>query len=144
MQTITNTIDILASTDDVWAVLADLPATRQWLPGVVSARVDGTLRVCQMANGQEVHERIIDVSPAQRSLRFEHVQVPLPVSHSSGTFTVTAGATAGSATVNLHSTFEHLDPAGADELTDIVRGAYQQSLESLRRFIEDDVTWDAP
>ncbi|MEV0286942.1 SRPBCC family protein [Kribbella sp. NPDC050820] len=143
MPTITNTIDISAGPDDVWAVLADLPTTRQWLPRVVSARVDGDLRVCQMADGQEVHERISELSPAHHSLRFEHVQVPLPVRHSRGTFTVTQGATADSATVTLHSTFEQLDSADADRLSDMIRGAYQQSLESLRRFIEDNLTWDA-
>jgi len=143
MPTITNTIDIKSGPDDVWAALADMPATRQWLPGVVSTRMDGTLRICQMADGQEVHEQISDVSPEQRRFRFEHVRVPLPVKRSGGTFTVTAGPTADTATVTLHTTFEPLDPTSADQLTAMIHGAFQQSLESLRRFIEDKVTWDA-
>jgi hypothetical protein len=32
-------------------VLADMPATRQWLPGVVAARMDGDVRICEMADG---------------------------------------------------------------------------------------------
>lgn len=147
MPTITNTIDINAGTEDVWAVLADLTATRSWLPGVVAARMDGDLRVCTMADGQEVHERIIDLTPEDRSLRFEHVRVPLPVRHSAGTFTVTPGPSTNTgtdtATVTLRTTFEPLDPAGADELTTMMHGAFQQSLESLRRFLEGKTTWDA-
>jgi len=94
MPTINNTIDIKATPDEVWAVLADMPATRQWLPGVVAARMDGNVRICEMADGQQVHEKISDVSAEQRSFRFEHVRVPLPVQRSSGTFTVTASGSA--------------------------------------------------
>jgi len=140
---ITNAIDIKAGADDVWAVLADLVATRSWLPGVVATRMDGDLRVCTMAVGTEIHERISGLSPENRSLRFEHVRVPLPVRHSAGTFTVTDGPGPDTATVTLRTTVEPLDPAGADELTAMIRGAFQQSLESLRRFVENKTTWDA-
>lgn len=143
MPTITNTIDINADPDEVWAVLADMPATRQWLPGVVSARMDGTLRVCTMSDGQEVHEQISDLSPQRRSYRFTHVRVPLPVQHSAGTFTVTAGSSPDTATVTLQTTFEPLDPTGVDELSRMIHGAFAQSLQSLRRFIEDKAAWDA-
>lgn len=143
MPVITNTVDINADPDDVWAVLADMPATRQWLPGVVSARMDGTVRVCTMADGQEIHEQISNISPQQRSYRFDHVRVPLPVRSSGGTFTVSPDATPGAATVTLQTTFEPLDPAAADEVTTMIHGAFQQSLESLRRYVEEQVAWDA-
>jgi uncharacterized protein YndB with AHSA1/START domain len=140
---ITNTIDVNTSPDDVWAVLADLPATRHWLPGVVAVHVDGDVRVCRMADGQEVHEKISDVSPDRRSYRFEHLRVPLPVRQSGGSFTVTAGTDPHTATVTLATAFEPLEPAGADQLTEMIHGAFQQSLESLRRFVENKLPWDA-
>ena len=143
MPTITNTVDIHAGPDDVWAVLADMPATRQWLPGVVAARMDGTLRVCTMADGQEIHEQISDISPERRSYAFSHLRVPLPVRNSGGTFMVTPGATADTATVTLRTTFEPFDPTGVEELTGMIQGAFQQSLESLRRYVEEKVAWDA-
>ncbi len=141
--TITNTVDINAGPDDVWAVLADMPATRQWLPGVVAARMDGTVRICTMADGQEICEQISDISAERRSYRFSHLQVPLPVRHSGGTFAVTPGAAAGTATVTLQTTFEPLDPAGADDLTSMIHGAFQQSLDSLRHYVEEKAAWDA-
>jgi hypothetical protein len=141
--TVTNTVEINAGQDEVWAVLADLPATRMWLPGVVSTRMDGDLRVCATGDGQEIHERISNLSPEDRSYRFHHVRVPLPVRDSGGVFTVTAGMAPGTAVVTLQTTFEPLDPAGADEVTNMIRGAFGQSLESLRRYVEDKVAWDA-
>jgi uncharacterized protein YndB with AHSA1/START domain len=143
MRSITNTIDIKASPDDVWTVLADMPATRSWLPGVVAARLDGDVRICQMADGQEIHERISDISANRRTYRFEHLRVPLPVQRSGGTFTVTAGPGPDTAIVTLTTTFEPLDPTGADELSDMIHGAFQRSLESLRRYLEDKLPWDA-
>jgi hypothetical protein len=141
--TVTNTVEINAGQDEVWAVLADLPATSRCLPGVVSAGMDGDLRVCAMVYGQEIHERISDLSPEDRSYRFQHVRVPLPVRDSGGVFTVTAGTAPGTAVVTLQTIFEPLDPAGADEVTGMIRGAFGQSLESLRRYVEDKATWDA-
>ena len=143
MPSITNTIDIKADPDDVWAVLADLPCSRHWLPGVTASQMDGDVRVCRMADGQEVHERISDISTDRRSYRFEHLRVPLPVRNSGGTFTVTAGPDPDTATVTLTTAFEPLDPTGADQLTEMIHGAFQQSLNSLRRYIEDKLPWDA-
>ena len=141
MPRITNTVDIKANPDEVWAVLADMPATRQWLPGVTSSHMDGDIRVCRMADGQEIHERISDIAPDRRSFRFDHLRVPLPVRESGGTFAVTGGPEA--ATVTLTTTFEPLDPTGIDQLTDMIHGAFQRSLDSLRRFVEHRLPWEA-
>ena len=124
-------------------MLADMPATRQWLPGVVAARMDGDVRMCEMADGRQVQEKISDISTEQRSFQFEHVRVPLPVRRSSGTFTVIAGSDPHTTTVTVRTTFEPLDPKGVDQLSGMVHGAFQQSLESLRRFVEDNIPWDA-
>jgi uncharacterized protein YndB with AHSA1/START domain len=143
MPTITNTVDIKATPDRVWAVLADLPATRAWLPGVGATRVHGDVRVCRMADGQEVHERIIDISPEQRSYRFHYLRTPLPVADAGGMFTVTPGVVADTATVRLDTSFEPLEPAAADQVAAMMRGAFGQALDSLRRYLEDGVTWNA-
>ncbi len=142
-RTVTNTIDISAEQDDVWAVLADLPATRWWLPGVVAARMDGDVRVCTMADGQEIHERISDLSAGARSYRFEHLRVPLPVRQSHGTFTVTPGSAPGTSLVTLRTTFDPLDVTTGEDVTGMVGQAFGQSLESLRRYVEEKVPWDA-
>jgi hypothetical protein len=65
------------------------------------------------------------------------------VERSGGIFTVTASPEPHTATVTLRTTFEPLDPSGADDLAGMIGGAFQQSLESLRRFVEDKRPWDA-
>jgi uncharacterized protein YndB with AHSA1/START domain len=143
MLTIRTDVTIDATPDEVWAVLSDMPATRQWLPGVVAVRVDGDLRVCTMADGQEVHERISDLADDARRFRFDHIRVPLPVRESGGTFTVIAGRAPGTSDVVLDTTFEPLDPGSVDQLAGAVQGAFEQALDSLRVYVEEKVAWDA-
>jgi uncharacterized protein YndB with AHSA1/START domain len=140
--TVTNTVEIKASPDEVWSVLADFRATRHWLPGTVDTHMDQDVRVCRMSDGQEIRERISDVDPVGRSFRFEHLRVALPVTRSGGTFAVSAGRSADFATVTLTTSFEPLDPTGADELAGMIRGAFGQALESLRRYMKDHASWD--
>lgn len=142
MPHLTNMIDIKASPETVWAVLEDLATPPDWLPGTVSASVDGATRVCVMADGSQVHEQISGYSAEDRTYHWRHLQVPLPVRDSHGTFTVTAGD-AGSSTVTLHTQFEPLDQTAAAEVAKMIDGAFQQSLEALRRFVEQGVRWNA-
>jgi len=135
MPRVTNTIYIDASPEKVWAVLGDLTATRDWLPGVVSASLEGSTRTCVMADGTEIHEEISDHNDQQRSYRFRHLRTPLPVRDLRGSFTVADG-TSGGAVVTLDTDVEPADPAAADQLTAMIEEAFGQSLTSLRRWIE--------
>src|ERR1051326_2260969 len=135
--TVTNVVDITADPDDVWAVLAYLPAPRFWLPGVLAAGMDGNVRICSMADGQEIHERI-GLSPERRSHRFGHPRGPLPVQRPSRTFTppqrpsgrfpAAEGTEAGTARVTLRTIFDPADPTATDKVTEMIEGAFRQSL----------------
>ena len=142
MPHLSNTIEIKASPEAVWAVLGDLASTPDWLPGTVSARLDGATRVCVMADGSQIHEQISGYSAEDHTFDWRHLQVPLPVRDSHGTFTVIPGE-AGSSTVTLHAEFEPLDHNAAEAVTKMIDGAFQQSLEALRRFVESGVRWNA-
>jgi uncharacterized protein YndB with AHSA1/START domain len=137
-----NTISIEASPEAVWAVLGDLAATNEWLPGTVAARMDGSTRICQTADGGEIREEISAYSAARRTYRYRHIQVPLPIERSTGTFAVEAGASGG-AVVVLESEFDALDPAMESEIERMFDGALEQALESLRRRVEQGVSWQA-
>jgi hypothetical protein len=50
---------------------------------------------------------------------------------------------AATATVAVRTAFELLDSTGVDQLAGTVHDAFLQSLESLRRFVEDKIPWDA-
>jgi uncharacterized protein YndB with AHSA1/START domain len=137
-----NEIVIDAAPDQVWAVLGDLTATDEWLPGVVKVEVDGARRVCTMADGTEIHEEIGGYAPARRSFSYRHVQVPLPVEDSAGSFAVEPSETGGSRVV-LQSSFATLDAGHEEQVGQMIEGAFQQSLESLKRRVENGARWDA-
>jgi uncharacterized protein YndB with AHSA1/START domain len=134
-------IRINASADDVWAVLGDLAATPEWLPGTTTARIEGPIRVCTTHEGAEIREEISGYSPESRSYTYRHLEMPLPIRHSRGTFTVQP-VEAGSV-VALEAEFEALDPAMETELERMFGGALDQALASLRRRVEDGLTWQA-
>jgi Polyketide cyclase / dehydrase and lipid transport len=94
-----------------------------------------------MADGTEVHERV--TTHSGHELRFEHVRVPLPVRASAGTFLVHPVEDGDRAEVVLDLTFEPLDPAQVQQISAGVRAAFQQSLDSLRIYVEEKTAWDA-
>lgn len=136
------TISIEASPEAVWAVLGDLAATSEWLPGTVATRMEGPIRICDTADGNEIREEITDYSPDRHTYRYRHTQVPLPVKNSTGKFAVEAG-TSGGALVVLESEFDALDPEMEAEIARKFGGALEQALESLRRRVEQGVSWQA-
>jgi uncharacterized protein YndB with AHSA1/START domain len=136
------TISIDASPQAVWAVLGDLAATTEWLPGTVAARMDESIRICSTADGHEIREEISDYSPETYSYRYRHLEVPLPVRSSTGTFAVHAGA-GGSAVVVLDAELDALDAAMEPDLERMFGDALGQALESLRRRVETGALWQA-
>lgn len=137
-----NTVGIDASPEAVWAVLGDLAATTEWLPGTVAARMDGQIRTCTTAEGFDIREEISDYSPERRSYRFEHLAVPVPVRDSTGSFAVEP-AGGGSSQVVLETQFAALEPAQESQVGQMMDGFLQQALESLKRRIEQGARWDA-
>jgi uncharacterized protein YndB with AHSA1/START domain len=135
------TISVDATPEDVWAVLGDLAATTEWLPGTVSARMEGPIRICSMADGSTIREEISGYSSERHTYAYRHLEVPLPVRDSSGTFTVEPER--GGALVVLDVRYEPLDPEAAPELEAMFGGALEQALEALRRRVEDGLTWQA-
>lgn len=127
-------IKIEASPDQVWAVLGDLARAPEYVPGVVTAKVEGIQRICLDTHGNEIHEEISDYSQEQRSYTFKHLQVPLPVKGSQGKFTVEAEGAASM--VVLEWEFEPLDPTQEAELAPMLDGAAKMTLENLRQRVE--------
>lgn len=128
-------IKIEASPDQVWAVLGDLARAPEYVPGVVTAKVEGNQRLCLDAHGNEICEEINNYSQEQRSYTFKHLQVPLPVKRSQGKFTVEAEEGAASLVV-MEWEFEPLDSAQEAELMPMLEGAAKMTLENLRQRVE--------
>jgi carbon monoxide dehydrogenase subunit G len=129
MPNLHNEIRIDAGAAEVWAIVGDLAATPEWIPGIVSASVDGATRVCRTADGNEIRETITELSPDARTLSYEQSQVPLPISGSRGTMRVRANGQGS--VVEWDAEFE-----APDEVAAMVDGYYKQTLEALRRRVE--------
>src|SRR5262249_1044540 len=88
MPTFSESLEIKASPDEVWAVLGDLASVAQWVPGVTAVSVNGMSRVCTFDDGHTQNEQIFDYSPSTRSYRYRIVGAPLPVTENVGSFAV--------------------------------------------------------
>ena len=88
MTNIEERIAIAASPERMWGILADPAAAASYVPGIKAARMEGNTRICTMADGAEIRERIFDIAPAERSYRYEHTGTPMPVRLSRGRFHV--------------------------------------------------------
>lgn len=136
-----NTVTIDAAPEAVWVVLGDLAATTEWLPGTVAARMEGSTRICTTADGFDIRGEISDYQPEQRSYRFQHLAVPMPIKDSGGAFAVEREN--GGARVVLESSFAAVDEAQEAQLGQMLEGAFQQALESLKRRVDQGERWDA-
>jgi carbon monoxide dehydrogenase subunit G len=128
-----NSIWIDSTPEEVWAVVGRLDATPEWIPGVVSADVQGDRRLCQTADGGEIEERIFDYSTEGRTWSYEQRRVPLPIEGSRGTVRVLPNGSG--AQVEWEAEFE-----APDEIATMVDGYYKQTLAALRRRVETGET----
>ncbi len=129
-----NSLLLDVSPEMAWSVVGDLAGVTSWIPGIASAEVDGSRRVCTFADGSVQLEIISDYSADTRSFRYSVEKGPMTLKSSSGSFVVKANG-AGSEVV-WDSEFEVADPAQEQELTSMLEGAYKQVLDSLRSCIE--------
>jgi hypothetical protein len=88
MQTIHNEVTVARSPDDVWALLRDLTAVTDWVPGIAGARLDGTRRICTTVEGEEIHEEI-ELDDARRTYAYTQPVHPLGFKESRGSLAVT-------------------------------------------------------
>jgi ketosteroid isomerase-like protein/uncharacterized protein YndB with AHSA1/START domain len=133
MTTIHNDVTISRSPDEVWALLRDLEAVTEWVPGIAQARVEGTRRICTTADGGEIHEEI-ELDDARRRYAYSQPVHPLGLSASRGVLSVTGnGADTHVAWV---AELEFADPAQEAQVMPLLEQGYAAALDSLKRRLE--------
>lgn len=133
MPTIHKNVTIARAPDDVWALLRDLAAVTEWVPGIAGARLVGTRRICTTAEGAEIHEEI-ELDDARRTYAYTQPVHPLGFKTSRGTLAVT-GNSSGSR-VTWDAELEFADPAQEVQLLPLLEQGYAAALEGLRRRLE--------
>ncbi len=115
-------IDIDSPPEAVWKVVGDFGGIATWMPGVESCILDGDDRIIKMM-GMEVTEGLRRRDPDERVLEYGIVG-GVPVGNHLAVIRV-ADAPGGS-----HVTWDvEIEP---DEMTDMFRDVYQQSLQALK------------
>jgi uncharacterized protein YndB with AHSA1/START domain len=135
MPTFSESIEINATPDQVWAVLGDLASVDRWIPGVTAVAVDGMSRVCTFEDGHTQSEQILDYSPGACSYRYRIDGAPLPVRENIGSFAVRQGN--GNARVVWESSFEPLDPAMSGQLAQMWQPYLPMVLGNLKSLVEN-------
>jgi len=134
MPTFSESIDINATADEVWAVLGNLTSVGQWIPGITTVDVNGMHRVCTFEDGHTQEEQILDYSPITRSYGYRIDGAPLPVTNNVGSFAVQEAD--GSTRVMWESSFEPLHPNTAEQLAQMWRPYLPMVLKNLKNLIE--------
>jgi mxaD protein len=131
---IDNDIGIERPPEQVWAILGDLAAVPRWVPGVVTARIEGTRRICTLEDGGEIHEEISEFSDERQRYAYEQVVHPLEFKLSRGTLTVEGNG--DGSTVAWRSQVELADPMQDEQVLPMLRQGYAAALSRLKEVVE--------
>ena len=135
MARIENTIRVDRPVEEVWALLGDLGRVAEWVPGIASARIEGSRRICTMDNGGgEIQEEITVHPDPVRSYSYTQPVHPLGFEHSSGTLAVEPDGSG--ARVLWHARVEFADPDQEAQIAPMLEQGYRAALESLKAAVE--------
>ena len=119
-------IDIKRSPDEVWAVIGDFGGIGGWMPGIESCRLDGDNRILALG-GMEITERLESTSDDDHTQTYSIVS-GVPVEFHQATITVSADGNGSKVTWDVE--------ARPDEMTGVMQGMYQQTLDALKAKLE--------
>lgn len=131
MSKIEQNLIIEASPQAVWHILGDLTQATAYIPSIVQARMEGSQRICLDVDGNEIREEISDFSAERLSYRFEHVQSPLPVSYSRGSFRIVPKGKVSEVWMEWEVAFD--DPTLEQQMMPMLEGAARMTLENLKQ-----------
>jgi mxaD protein len=131
---IDNAVAVARPPDQVWAILGDLGAVSRWVPGVASARIEGTRRICTLEDGGEIHEEIADFSNERRSYAYTQPVHPLGLERSEGFLAVNAAGDGSVVTWNAEVVLG--DPTHEDQISTTLKEGYAAALANLKEVVE--------
>jgi carbon monoxide dehydrogenase subunit G len=116
-------IEIEKPADEVWVLAGDFGGIGGWMPGIESCVVDGDDRILKMM-GMEITERLISRDDEERSIVYGIVGGVPGVGNHRANITVTADGNGSHVTWDVE-----VEP---DEMTEMMQGIYQQSLQAMK------------
>lgn len=146
---VTETVQIKAPVEKVWAAVKDFDGLAKWHPALASDELTsgsngtaGATRKLTLKNGAVVKEKLTAYDEAGHSYRYIMTETPLPVAHYSSKVSVRAGKD-GTTEVVWSGSFtrknasENPPEAESDEgAVKAIKGVYRGGLDNLKKMIE--------
>ncbi|MBN3763741.1 SRPBCC family protein [Burkholderia sp. Ac-20365] len=144
MASVSVSIDIAASAEEVWSLVGDFDGLPVWLELIRSSRLsdDGRVRHLAAANGSIIVERLLDHSDSNLQYLYTIIEGPDAVTDYTASMSV-RGIDARSTTVTWASRFEPNDPHEAESLVANYRSLYLAGLTRLKVILEGRGRQDA-
>lgn len=113
-----------------WALVGDLGAATEWVPGMTGCSVDGGIRRCAFADGRTVVEHITDFDDARRHYAYRADTDGTPMAANHGSFTV-AETPQGGSRVTWLADVEFGSDQAADQMLPMLRAGYSAAFDQL-------------
>ncbi len=118
-------LQMKASPDAVWEVVRDFHGLGAWMPGIESSRSEGDDRILSMM-GMEVREHLVKLDDPGRAITYS-ITEGAPVETHEATITVHEDGAGSRVTWDVDAT--------PDDMSGLMQGIYQQSLEALKTHV---------
>ncbi|MBN3726206.1 SRPBCC family protein [Burkholderia sp. Ac-20379] len=138
MPNVSQSIEIAAPAERVWAIVGGFNALPVWLPPVLASRLsdDGRTRHLEIQGGLVVIEQLLEHSDAERRYSYTILEGPDPVTDYVATLSVERTGEA-SAKATWQSRFTPNDPQNAAQLVAQYEGLYALGLAHAKALAED-------
>jgi hypothetical protein len=126
--------NLCVSADKAWAAIRAIGGLDRWFPIISACKVEGegvgALRVLTLAGGGEMRDRIVEISSAERRLRYARTHLPFPVSEYQGVVEIRGD---GASCVLIWTVQFSVEPAMRDEMAGLVKSAISDGVDGLER-----------
>lgn len=134
-ETIIVTKTIAAPVEKVWSALRAIGGLDRWFPVIATSRVEGegvgAVRILGLADGGELHDRVLEIDDAGRRFRYERFHSPFPVRSYLGAVDV-RDAGEGRSAVTWTVVIDAAEDV-APGLAEFLRGALSDGIDGLER-----------
>ncbi|MBE9141028.1 SRPBCC family protein [Nodosilinea sp. LEGE 07088] len=128
--------EISGSADAIWSTISAGGNVHQWFPMIQSCRLEGVgegaARFCVMADGNDLEEKIIEVSHDARLFRYAIDRHPLPASDLIASIKV-RDVSNGRTTITWGAEFE-ADEETAAQVKEMLQMVYSQGIQGLEDY----------
>jgi len=134
--TVVMSVEVNAPVADVWKTVRAFDRLQDWHPAVESTTMQGSpeqvgsVRTLHLKGGGEIHERLTYLNDDSRTLTYEILESPLPITNYHSYISATASA-AGRTVVIWGSTFEAKGAPDA-KAKEVISGIYQAGFDTLK------------